>query len=459
MSRITFTEAERELMATLSMRQHQILIKLAGMFGSDRLNGADLRLAFEDFIGKGFDEEDSSRVSRLLKKMTGVLEEVANEGGALFLWFRPEALSLVRKLAMQAGERPANGKGNAYGRAVLALKRAFGVRSDAFYTLEFCTENFNYGEDTGYLDNAFTRGDRWRMYFSDRPLAFLRREVEIRPLAGNRLAITQTVSCEWPGCEDTRTDSLGVIPVAGFIDPEAWETMIPGIVGQGRLALEKAREKMERMLEIRLDDGEVISKADLVRNMKAVCNEEDRLCGIFGTAPEVRQSPEWPLKQEPRAFFREFSCDLAQLENHFLNRLGQNLKWDVECFRARLWLHLFSEKYGIGPDALDVDEYGSVGAAHDLRKAHPEKAGEIGPEYRQALREARIRLAWGLATRNFRQVRSFVNGVLAHPAIGKKEIPFIGWDTSSGIDRESMRKCLDDAERFALWTPESLNCI
>lgn len=454
MGRITFTEAERELMAGLSTRQLLLLQKLAGMVGSARLDAAEHRLALEDFIGKGFDAEDSGRVMRLLKKMAGILEAVAHEGGVLFLRFRPEALSCVRKLAMQAEESPANGNGVTYGRAVLALKRAFGVRADVFYDLEFSSENFNYGEDTSYLDPAFDMGAPWRMNFSDSPSEFLKRSVVIRPKADNRLAITQTVSPTWPGCEDSRVDSLGVIPVADFTDPDTWETMIPGIVDQGRLALEKARGKMERTLAVRLDDGKVINKAALLREMKAVCEEEDRLCGFFGMAPEVRQNPEWPLDQEPRAFFREFSCDLAQFEKQFLNSMCQNLKWNVEGFMGGLWLHLFSEKYGIEPDALDLDEYGSAGVAQDLCEAHPDKAGEIQPEYQQALREARIRIAWGLATSDFRQVRGFVNGILVHPAIGREELPFIGWDSSSGLDGESMRECLDNAERSALRIPE-----
>lgn len=456
MSRTTFTEAESDLMNELSIRQLLILRKLAAMIGSARPDAADQRLALEDFIGKGFDEEDSNRIVRLLKKMTGILEAVAVEGGVLSLRFRPEALSLVRKLAMQAEESPANGNGTTYARAALALKRAFGIRSDVFYNLEFCTENFNYGEDTSYLDPAFERGARWRMDFSDRPAEFLTRIVVICPEADNRLGITQSVSSTWPGSMDSSIDSLGVISVAEFIDPETWETMIPGIVDQGRLALERAREEIERMLEVRLDDGKVTSKAALLRDMKAVCAEEDRLCGVFGCSPEVRQSPEWPLDQEPRAFFREFSCNLAQLQKHFLNNMGQSLRWDVESFMARLWLHLFGEKYGIKPDALELDEYGSDGAAQALREAHPEKAEEIWPEYGQALGEARIRIAWGLATRDFRQAEAFVNGILVHPAIGKKEMPFIGWDMSSSIDRESLRQCLDDAERLALGTPDSM---
>lgn len=457
MCRITFTEPESDLMDELSIRQLLVLRKLAAMIGSARLDAAEHRLALEDFIGKGFDEEDSSRVMRLLKKMTGILEAVADEGGVLSLRFRPEALSLVRKLAMQAEESPANGNGTTYARAALALKRAFGIRSDVFYNLEFCTENFNYGEDTSYLDPAFERGARWRMDFSDSPAEFLTRIVVICPEADNRLGITQTVSSTWPGSMDSSIDRLGVISVAGFIDPETWETMIPGIVDQGHLALEKAREKLEPMLEVRLDDGRVTSKVELLRDMKAVCEEGDRLCGVFGAAPEVRQSPEWPLDQEPRAFFREFSCNLAHFEQHFLDRLCQSLSWDVESFSAGLWLQLFAEKYGIRPDPLDLDDYGCAGAAQNLRAAHPEKAEEMGPEYRQALGNARISIAWGLATRDFRQVEAFVNGILTHPAIGKKEMPFIGWDMSSGIDRESLRQCLDDAERLALGTPESMN--
>lgn len=60
-------------MNELSPRQLLILRKLAAMIGRARLDAADQRLALEDFIGKGFDEEDSDRVSRLLKKMTGIL--------------------------------------------------------------------------------------------------------------------------------------------------------------------------------------------------------------------------------------------------------------------------------------------------------------------------------------------------------------------------------------------------
>ncbi|MBD5646061.1 MAG: hypothetical protein HDQ89_00010 [Desulfovibrio sp.] len=89
MSRITFTKAESDLMNELSLRQLLILGKLARMIGSHRLEAAEHRLALEDFIGKGFDGEDSNRVVRLLKKMTGILEAVADEGGVLFLLFRP----------------------------------------------------------------------------------------------------------------------------------------------------------------------------------------------------------------------------------------------------------------------------------------------------------------------------------------------------------------------------------
>ncbi|MBD5646060.1 MAG: hypothetical protein HDQ89_00005 [Desulfovibrio sp.] len=131
---------------------------------------------------------------------------------------------------MQAEENPANGNGVTYGRAVLALKRAFGVRSDVFYNQEFSSENFNYGEDTSYLDPAFGRGALWRMDFSDCPAEFLKRSVVIRPEAGDRLAITQIISPTCPGSIDSSIDSLGVVSVAEFIDPETWETMIPGIV-------------------------------------------------------------------------------------------------------------------------------------------------------------------------------------------------------------------------------------
>lgn len=454
MSRITFTEAEWELQGALSTRQLLILTKLAAMIGSHRLDASEHRLALEDFIGKGFDEEDSGRIVGILKKMTGILEDVADAGGVLFLRFRPEALSYVRKLAMQAEENPANGNGTTYARAALALKRAFGIRSDVFYNLEFSTENFNYGEDTSYLDPAFERGAPWRMDFSDKPSEFLERSVVICPEADNRLAITQILSSICPDSFDPSIDRLGVISVAEFIDPETWETMIPGIVDQARLALETAREKLERMLEIRLDDGRVTSKVELLRDMKAVCEEEDRLCGLFGIAPEVRQSPEWPLNQEPRAFFREFSCNLAHFEQYFLVHLCQSISWDVENFSAGLWLQLFAEKYGIRSDPLEMDDYGCTGAAQNLRAEHPEKAAAMGPAYRQALEKARIRVAWGLATRDFRQVEGFVNGILAHPAMGRTEIPSIGWDFSCGMDRESLRKCLAAAERLALRAPE-----
>ena len=449
MELITFTEAERDLTDNLSVRQMQILRKLASILPVAENGVYPVSLA--DFIGKGFDRDDAERILRLVGKMDRIVREASIADGFLHLRLNPEALTLLEKMAMQNRVNHAGGLGNAYGQATLALKMALGIKGDVNYSLEFDHENFNYGEDTAYLDMAFPSGCRWHMEFGDKPEEYLKRDVWISALANEELSITQAICCTWPDAPGGWRERLGPVPVSVFTDREKWERLLPEIAENGLAGLKKARENARAMLGAAQEDGSVVCKPDILRDMRQACGEVDILCAFFRTSPEIQQIPEWPLRMEPKGFCREFSCSLAEFQDRFEPGLSQTFKWDVQRIAAELWLNIFREECGIAADPDDIVDFGEEGCAEDFREKYPAEAERIEPVYRKALEDARVRIAWGLPTHDFRKIRAFADGRISHPAIGTREIGRSGFGVACGPGLIAKRGRLRDAERLALW--------
>lgn len=450
MSRITFTEAERDLMCELSIRKGQVLRKLAHLVGSEIAGSQTHQIPLETLIGKGFDDRDSRMILKLVSTMRAIVEEAWLRCGSLFVKFRPEALSMFKKMALQVVEHAPRGNGVAYCEAALALKRAMGVRSEVWFTLDFDNESFNYGEDTAYMETAF-ESDSWFMGFEEDIGEFLLNKVTIRPVTEGQIEVGQSVSCKLPGCDSCSSQRLAVVQIEEFIDPEKWEKLLPDMAVRGRELVEKAKEKTQSMLEVRLDNGVILSRPEILKRMEEACKQKDVLCRTFGIEPEVSPSPEWPLGQEAKAYFREYSCNLQDFMNQQMENFGRPMTWAVEDFAGKLWLSIFEKMFGIKPDWVDIEDYGTAEVAEDFQEKFPDKAAEMELEYRQALGKAMIRIAWGLSTDDFKRVEGFVNGVIFHPAIGRKELKHIGWSFGvKNMEPQALRKCLDDAERDAL---------
>ena len=214
MSRITFTDDEREVMRPLLVRPIQILWKIAAMAGN---GGARERVSvkLKDFIGFCFDERDVERIVGLVSGMRGIASCVSVSDDALRMDFYPEALSLVKKLALQA-EEDEPGEGVLFCESALALKRAFGMRGDAKYTQDFDFEDLNHGEDVSYLGGGF-EGDSWLMEFRG-GVRGLNRMIQIMPDNG-RISIRQRVSYGRPAIDMSVCDELADIDREDFISP------------------------------------------------------------------------------------------------------------------------------------------------------------------------------------------------------------------------------------------------
>ena len=137
MSRISYTEPERDLMRDLSIRKMHVLRKLARLIGSEAMETQIHQIPLENLIGKDFDERDSCMILKVVTTMYAIVEEAWLRYESLFVKFKPEALSLIRKVALQAVEYPPRGDGAAYCDAALALKRVMGVRSEVWFTLDY----------------------------------------------------------------------------------------------------------------------------------------------------------------------------------------------------------------------------------------------------------------------------------------------------------------------------------
>ena len=239
MSRITFTDDERELMRPLFVRPFHILRKMAALAGS---GGAreQVSVRLEDFIGFDFDERDVERIVNLVSGMRGIVSGLSVSDDALHMDFYPEALSLVKKLALQA-EEDEPGEGVLYCESALALKRAFGMRGDVEYTQDFDFEDFNHGEDISYLDGGF-EGDSWLMEIRG-SVRGLNRMIQIMPDNG-RISIRQHVSYGHPGIDTSVCDELADINREDFISPDFRKDFIPVIVEKRDACLERAPGKL-----------------------------------------------------------------------------------------------------------------------------------------------------------------------------------------------------------------------
>ena len=240
MSQITFTDDERELMRPLFIRPLQILRKIAALAGS---GGAreQVSVRLEDFIGFGFDEKDVERIVSLASGMKGIISGVSVSDDALCMDFYPEALSLVKKLALQSKEDEL-GEGVLFCESALALKRAFGMRGNVEYTQDFDFEDFNHGEDVSYLDGGF-EGDSWLMEIRGR-IRGLNRMIQIMPGNG-RIFIRQHVSYGRPNIDTSVCDELADFDREAFISPD-FRKFIPGIVEKGEACLERAPGKLAK---------------------------------------------------------------------------------------------------------------------------------------------------------------------------------------------------------------------
>ena len=449
-SGLTYTEAERDIIMNLSIRQTQVLLKLARLAGLDGAERQKRRIPLDAFIGKGFDDYDARQALKLVARIKTIVKDVYLRCGSLFVEFRQDALPVLNKMVLKAAKFPPCGNGAVLCDAILALKMAMRTRSDVWYRNRHDHENFNYGEDVSYMDKAFS-DDRWLVNFGDKAGELSRREIHIRPIDNEKIQISQIVSAEWPGFDDDLCERLAVLPISDVTNPEKWEQIVPELAEMAALHLEKAKMSIARELETRLEDGTISNRPEIARRMESAVQEKDALCKLLSHDPEVRSSPEWPLGQEPKAFFREYSCSLPFFIERYQDIFNDTAIWQMKEFAAQLWLELFAEKFGILPDNTNIEDYGYASVMEDLREDYPEKASEIDPDSRLELGRARIRLAWGLSTKDFKSVSGFVNGVLRHPLIGKEELKYIGWSLDSkSMEPEALRKCLESAVKNAL---------
>ena len=101
------------------------------------------------------------------------------------------------------------------------------------------------------------------------------------------------------------------------------------------------------MNEILFENGKIIGKPDLIRNMIKVCGEPDRMCELLTDYPEVRKSPEWPLNEETKAVFKLYICDLAKFADNFLPHFSASFRYEGIEFVSRLWIELFKKNMGL----------------------------------------------------------------------------------------------------------------
>lgn len=238
-----FTPEERAVLDKATPRQIMILRKLARLIGptTERL---DQSVPISALVGKGYDDFDMRRVGLLLKNLKAMFDNFLMEDGFYRMRLNPVSLSWIRK---QAENRPANnGRGTLYGDATLALKMRMGIHTDVWLKHPHGHENFNCGEDTSYLDQAFF--GFWRMSFAECPHKFVRQNIEVRPIRHERLEICQDIRCNPTGRFTSNSYELGVIPTADFLDPEKWDKTSSEMA-------EKAEDNLRRKIEFLEEEG------------------------------------------------------------------------------------------------------------------------------------------------------------------------------------------------------------
>lgn len=441
-----YSPHERDVLGNLSLRLLCFMDRIGSLISGGPLDGTEYDISLEELEGAGFDEADLEMLDFRLRELVraGMLASFAIDQShdAVRLAFEPECMGLARHFA-KTGKRQ-EGPGALRGTAMLALKRAFKIRSDVYYTEGFDTENFNFGEDISYLDDAFH--GYWRMDFGDEPEKFMRREICVFPQDDDDgLAVTQEIHYRLPGNLDIQSHWLCDVSLQDFTTPEIWRKRIPQILRAAEESLAKARERLREMQEVEGEDGQIINKAELLENMRKACRNSGRLARFFNCDPPVRTSPEWPLDSEPHGCFREFSCDLES----FMRKFPHFAKWDIRRFLGGLWLRILRQRHGIEPEKLELEEYGKAGAADNLRERLPDLAADIEPEYQQSVKKARIRVAWGLFSHRFQNVLAFVDAVISHPEEEEMRIGDIGWNYISKLNYEKLLAGLDEAEKNA----------
>lgn len=446
-----YSPHERQVLGNLDLRQLCIMNRLGGLIADQCLDEAKFNIPLEALEGAGYDGRDLEWLDFRLRGLieAGILASFAiNSGkGLVELEFERTCLGLVRHFVETAG--PQDGLGAMRGAAMLALKRAFKIRSDVYYSQDFTTENFNWCEDTSYLDRAFD--GHWRMDFSDHPDTFMRRLICVQPDgdSGN-LHILQEIHYLLPGKLEMEYQKLCELPAEDFTNPAVFDKMIPQIQRKAEQGLAKARERLQAMQEVETDDGRVINKFELLESMRQACVKSGRLARLFNCDTPPRVLPEWPLDSEPHGYFREYSCDLASFRQKFAEKLQQYAAWDIKTFLGGMWLHILRERHDVQPEKMALEEYGEVHMADELREKHPDLAASIEAEYQQAMQEAQIRIAWGLSTTDFKGVEAFVDAVISHPKETEMRISHIGWNYTRNLSPATLLRYLDEAEKSAI---------
>lgn len=446
-----WNDEERPILAHLGFRAGSFLNRLGKLLQAEASAGPNFSIPIELIIGKGHDSEDLEWLDYLLSLLQKAglrfSHSILPQEGCLLMDIEPAALRFMLKYPGRNDR--ADGKGTLRGNAMLILKRAFGIRSDVYYSEAFDTENFNYGEDTSYLDRAFN--GHWRMEFSDRPEKFLERLIIVEPARKpEKIRIVQGFHYHLPGCFDTSGQELLELDPADFEKPEILESLVPQILESAAGGLDRARGRLKDMREVEDENGRIIDKIQLLEDMRRACQKKDRLCGLFGCQPPVRPSPEWPEDSEPHGYCRVFGCALQKFRTKYGAMLSRNVEWAIEKFMGQLWLRVFRIRHGIGPGEFDLREYGAAGVAEDLRDEYPDLAASIEDEFQAELEKAEIRIAWGLFSRQFKNVAAFVDLAISHPDEAEDFRSQPGWAFAWKPDPEGLENCLKEAERMFL---------
>lgn len=69
MGRTTYDADDRHLLSNLSIREEQILRRLAALIGVRGLAAGEYEVKLSDFIGRGYDARDIARISAYLADM------------------------------------------------------------------------------------------------------------------------------------------------------------------------------------------------------------------------------------------------------------------------------------------------------------------------------------------------------------------------------------------------------
>lgn len=436
-------------MGRLDLREWLSLKHLAALINPDSMETIELPFC-EIFDGEP-DTYDKIKFQKVIDRLIhkGIIEECSSTENSLIFKFSPSALPFIHKLITQLDKNFGDGKGPLFAKAMLALKRSLGIKGDVWYREDFDTENFDFGEYIGYLDMGF-KGNYWRMEFSDEPGDYLERAISVYPGKNELLLVTQSINYDLPDCDEYDKKVLAELPVEDFINPDSWKNFIPEIVDTAKKDLENAAEKLKDLMRVQTRKGLIINKMELLKDMEAVVQEHKIMCEFFGRSPNVRSISEWPVDCERRGYFRECEYSLKYFNQNFLPGLSQTNSWYLDNFMGEIWLTIFKNKFAIEPDWLDLEDFGSAGCAKNLQEEFPEKAAQIERDYNNALENSRIRIAWGLYTKDFNDVRAFVNAALHCDPFNKSQQLKMGFGYPYKLDYKELKSCMKEAAEQTL---------